>query len=116
MDFHKDMDIVSVLKVVLLYVLFAPLPPKMCNRGVFFIFAICNTCCSDPIFKILSIKHSEQLQTWQIQSQTCSGQDMLVSHRAGWKFNVRFMLFLLVTCQLRKLQFWTRVQKHPDCG
>lgn len=95
MDFHKDVNTELISKVVLLYATFRPLSAQKCNRGFCFLFAMRSTCCLCPICKILSKKnkkHSEQIQTWRVQSQTCSGQDMLVSHRAE-RQDVWFMLF-----------------------
>lgn len=98
MSLHKNINIELILKVVLFYVVLSF--PQKVQQGLFSLFVLCSTRCFCSICKILSIKHSEQLQTWRVQSQTCSDQDMLVSHTAWWQY-MWLMLFLFIICQLQ---------------
>lgn len=72
------------------------LSPQKVQQGNF--FSLCHLQYM-LLLLLLSIKHSEQLQTWQVQSQTCSGQDMLVSHRAGCMCTCGACFFLFTICQ-----------------
>lgn len=85
MEFHKDVNIELISKVVLLYVSFPPLH----KRGLF--PPICSMCCFCPICKILSIKHSEQLMAGPItdmQWPRCAGDTGLGGSACGSFFSV----------------------------